>query len=246
MIVNSLVVALILAESVAAILPSSHADCDYPAYVDEQPVNDETVRVSGDTEATIRATAPAGTTETVVYLEILGKRWQVGSVLSGPGEWSKPIKVNDYADLGVGLYRVVWQSLDARGEVFCEGKGFLEVEGSLLTSWAGRGAVGALAVGLVGLTFTLKTTVFEGGRWVLKVVTGGEIKRSDDGRRWRFSPTASCKQTLVGTATGVLLATGSLTAMQQAAITLPTIQLALQLVVPVTILGFVLGALRRA
>ena len=129
----------------------------------------------------------------------------------------------------------------------------------LLSTWTGSplatvaGAVGAvsIAIGLSALTFTLKTTINEGGRWAIKVVGKGEVERrqGDDGdgeMRLRVKPTLSGSQTLLGTLGGLLLGGGTLATLQETATSLPTIELALELVLPTTILGMLTGLFRLA
>ena len=204
-----------------------------------------------DSEAIIEVVAPKGAAQNFVYLEFFDKRWEVASARSEGGEWSETLDVSDYARWGVGLYKVVWDSRGEDGGVLCRSSATINVDGFPLATVAGAVGAVSIAIGLSALTFTLKTTINEGGRWAIKVVGKGEVERrqGDDGdgeMRLRVKPTLSGSQTLLGTLGGLLLGGGTLATLQETATSLPTIELALELVLPTTILGMLTGLFRLA
>ena len=236
------VLALAQAGPLQIALASSHvAEC--AAFIDGTPVGQGTIEVSQDDEVVVSAIAPAGAADNNVFLKILGKRWEVAGV-PGNGAWSDEINVDRYADWGVGLYELVWESRSAAGELLCESSASLKIDGSPLSTVAGVVGAASVAVGLTALTFTLRTTINEGARWAIKLVGSGKLERDAERGRLRLKPKLSVRQTLLGTLWGVLLGAGSLASLQEAALSLPTIELALELVLPLALLGLLAGTFR--
>jgi hypothetical protein len=141
----------------------------------------------------------------------------------------------------------VWESIDGEGEIICEATGRIHIMGSPLSSVAGMSAVVAIALGITALTFTLKSTVNAGARWAIRVVLRAKLRRggdSDDDSRLRVRRSMSVSQTLIGTLGGLLMGGGSLTMLQQAGLSPPTIELALEVFVPFTVFGLLAGLFR--
>jgi len=214
-------------------------------------VNGETIKVHRDEDATIEVSVPAGAVQNTVYVEFFGKRWEIDSTGPAQGGWSTTVPVKKYAIWGVGLYKLVWDSVDDTGRVLCRESASIQVKGFPLATVAGSIGSVAMAVGLVGLGFTLRTTIYEGARWAIKVIGRGEVEREEkeetEGKRkgsFRLKPTVSISQSLLGTVWGVLMGGGTLAILQETAISLPTIELALELVLPFTVFGLLAGLFR--
>ena len=62
----------------------------------------------------------------------------------------------------------------------------------------------------------------------------------------RIKPKLSFSQTLLGTLCGLLLGGGTLATLQQTALSLPTVELDLELVLPFTLFGLLSGLFRPA
>ena len=103
--------------------------------------------------------------------------------------------------------------------------------------WASAGTIG-LALPLL-LMLGWKTTINPRGRWKLKVVARGDLKRDDDG--WRFRWGLAITQTFLGTLLGLLLSGATLATLAGTATSVPSLELALQLTIPLTAIGFLLG-----
>lgn len=237
--------ALLIATAVglARIAPAFAQD-ECSAFIDEEEANGETIKVSGDSDVTIEVTVPEEATRNAVYLEFLGYRREVDSGPSSGGTWGGTVPVEDIAIWGVGLYKVVWESRDYDQELLCRRSASILVEGFPLVSVAGAAGAAAIVVGLTALTFTARTTINAGARWAIKAVLRGEAEQDKERGRLRLKPTLSVSQTLLGTLWGLLLGGGTLVTLQEAALSLPTIELALELVVPFAVLGALAGSLR--
>lgn len=212
------------------------------ASVNGVPVAGQTITVDRNSNTHLLVEAPGGPAQNLVYLEFLGRLWQIGSASSAGGTWSGTVPVQDYVRWGVGLYKLVWESRDPEGKLVCKASTSIRIPGSPLGSVTGVAGLASLAVGLGGLTLALKTTINEGARWAIKAVAKGKADKKD--RRLRLRPTFSLSQTLLGTLWGLLLSGGTLATLQETALTLPTFELALQLTIPFTLLSLVAGSLR--
>ena len=146
------------------------------------------------------------------------------------------VSVADYAS-APGLYQLVWESLGTsckiEGAVLVEGDSFLGAP----YGWASAGTI-ALALPFL-LMLGWKTTINPRGRWKLKVVPRGDLKRDDDG--WRFRWGLAITQTFLGTLLGLLLSGATLATLAGTATSVPSLELALQLTIPLTAIGFLLG-----
>jgi hypothetical protein len=203
-------------------------------------LGDATVRVGKDDSVAIEGRALPGSTN-VVSLAFAGIPFEVERVRAGDdGRWSVPIDVSDYALWGVGLYNVVWHS-SAAGEAACTISGAVEVQGSFFGSRVGWASVFTFALTLpLLLTLGWKTTINPRGRWKLKLSASGKVSRDDQGRlrlRWSYA----VAQTLVGTLLGLLLAGATFATLAGIAASPPSVELALELGIPLTLIGFLLG-----
>ena len=134
------------------------------------------------------------------------------------------------ADYGThpGLYQLVWESLGTS----CKIEGAVLVEAETVPQhspygWASAGTIG-LALPLL-LALGWKTTINPRGRWKLKVAPRGDLKREDDG--WRFRWGLAVIQTFLGTLLGLLLGGATLATLAGTATSVPSLELALQLTI---------------
>jgi hypothetical protein len=214
------------------------------ASVNGVPVGGDTIRVGRDATAHVEVVAPEGTTQNSVYLEFFGKRVKVASLESHQRVGSGDVQVSDYARWGAGLYKVVWEGLNEKSEVVCRTSAKVQVEGSPFGGIIGITAAAVIVIGLSAITLTWRAVINEGARWAVKVVFRGTFERDKTRGRLRIKPKLSFSQTLLGTLWGLFLGGGTLTTLQQAALSLPTIELALELVLPFTVFGLLSGLFR--
>lgn len=225
------------------------------ASVNGVPVSGNTIRVGRNGQVELVVTAPAGQASNTVYLEVFGRRWEIASARSNGGQWLGRVPVVDFARWGVGLYKVVWQSQSLQGEVLCSASAKIRVEGFPFGSVIGLAGAVSFLVGASGLILStsLKTILHEGGKWVLKIAAKAGAKRDKnkaaagatpaaaDQRRWRLSANFSLAHTLWSTLFGLLLSGGSLATLQEAGVSLPTVQLGLQITIPLTAFSLLLS-----
>lgn len=233
--VTSLILVAALLLTISPAWAQGESPCS--ASINGEPVHGRTIKVDPNSPATLTVAAPSGPTQNSVYVELFGTLWQIASVPAAGGEWSGTVRVQDYVGWGVGLYKVVWESRTPQGQLVCKASTSVHIPGFPLSTATGLAGAASAIIGLTGLALSLKATVNEGGRWVLKIVAKGEVKRGQEQRRLILKPTISVSQTLLGTLWGLLLSGGTLATLQQAALTLPTVELALQLTVPFTALS---------
>jgi hypothetical protein len=100
-----------------------------------------------------------------------------------------------------------------------------------------------MTIGLGSLAFTLRMTINAGARWAIKAVAGAKVEREEDGVQ--IKPSVSVAQTLTSTVAGILAGGGTLATLQQAAVSPPTLELALELVLPFALLGLLTGLFAR-
>lgn len=105
------------------------------------------VRENGRVRVTMRAAKPID--ELKVDLEFAGIRWNVYDESASGTSWSKVIVVADYADYGVGLYKVIGESSGAG--LSCSGAALVDVQGSPLSTVAGLVGLGLTLVGGLGV-----------------------------------------------------------------------------------------------
>ncbi len=228
--------------AVSGVTAEAQGNAPCSASINGMPVLGRTIAVGQKAPATVEVAATPGPAQNYMYLEFFGQRWQIASVESNGGRWTGQVRVEEFARLGVGLYKLVWETRNPRGEVVCAASTAIRVEGFPLGTVAGIAGTLALASGVLALTLTAKATINEGARWAIKVLTKIEAKKEQ--RKLRLKPKISVSQTLLSTLWGLLLSGGTLAILQETALSLPTIELAVQLVIPLTALSFATSWLR--
>jgi len=213
------------------------------------PISGNTIKLHVGDGVGVRVVAPQEATQNDIYVHFFGRRIKFTVLALNGGAYQGSSGISDLTDWAVGLYELSWESINDQGEVICGATGRIQMIGSPISSVAGISAIGAIALGLGALAFTLKATINAGARWAIKVALRTKQGRDDDsngseGRRWRAEHSISVSQTLLGTLGGLLVGGGSMTMLQQAAVSPPTIELALQVVLPFTALGLVAGLFR--
>ena len=213
------------------------------------PISGNTIKLRVGDGVGVRVVAPQEATQNVIYVKFFGKRIKFTVLALNNGAYQGSTGISELTDWAVGLYELSWESIDGEGEVLCGATGRIHIIGSPARTVAGMSAIGAIALGLGAMAFTLKATINAGARWAIKVALMMRQRRDDDsdggeGGRWRAEHSISVSQTLLGTLGGLLVGGGSLTMLQQAALSPPTIELALQVVLPFTALGLVAGLFR--
>ena len=88
-----------------------------------------------------------------VQLEYFGIRWTVAKGQSTNNQWSREVKVSDYARYGAGIYRVHGVS---DGSASCDGSVLIDVGGNPLTTPLGIAALIFVAIGVVNAVATLR------------------------------------------------------------------------------------------
>jgi hypothetical protein len=204
--------------------------------------------VSGDREVDVEVYVPEQRARNSLYVEFLSVRWKIDEAVTEGGGWTGKVQVDDMAPWGVGLYKLVWESRAAEDDRFlCEESALIKITGFPLASATGAAGAAAIVVGLSALLFTCRTTINEGARWAIKVVGRATVQRrktKGEQRRLRLRPSLSVSQTLFGTLWGLLLGGGTLATLQEAALSVPTIELAIELVVPFTVISLLTGWFR--
>jgi len=109
----------------------------------------DAIKVKKDDTITVVMTSATGFESHKIDMEIAGFRINLQEKPDGGDpEWSGSADVSDYADYGVGLYKVVGEGKLVDGTV-CTGAVLIEVDGSALTSIVGLIALGLFAFGLL-------------------------------------------------------------------------------------------------
>jgi len=113
-------------------------------------------------------------------------------------------------------------------------------------AFAGEIGIASVAVGLTGLVFALRTTINEGGRWAIKVIVSLTTRKKEtaQGTGLSVQPSLSFSQTLLGTLWGLLLGGGSLFVLQDTLLSPPSIELAFEIVVPLTLISILVSQFR--
>jgi hypothetical protein len=88
-----------------------------------------------------------------IQLEYFGIRWTVAKGQSTNNQWSREVKVSDYARYGAGVYRVHGVS---DGAASCDGAVLIDVGGNPLTSLVGIIALIFVAIGVINAIATLR------------------------------------------------------------------------------------------
>lgn len=107
----------------------------------------DALEVSEDDTVAITANA-AGPGSYDVKLEFAGFRWSVASDDYDGDSWADEVAVDDYADKGAGIYKVVATS---SGTSSCKAIAFFKITGvSPLSTVAGKAAAATTLVGVAG------------------------------------------------------------------------------------------------
>lgn len=161
--------AILLALLLAAVFatpaaPSAHAEIDGPctAVVNNHDVGPlsssdkgDAIKVKKDDTIDIVMTSSTGFESHKIEMEIAGLRIPLQDKPDGgDAKWTGSADVSDYANYGVGLYKVVGEGKLVDGTT-CTGSVLIEVEGSALTSVAGLIALALFVFGLLVLGGTL-------------------------------------------------------------------------------------------
>jgi hypothetical protein len=216
--------------------------------INSSPANDVTVELAKDDGVSIKVFAPEDSVRNDVYLKLFGRRVKISEIEGSGGQFQSTATLSEVGAWGVGLFEIVWESLDSQGTVLCTATTRLRILGSPFGSVTGVAGAAAMTIGLSSLAFTLRTTINAGARWAIKAVTGAKVERRGDdepGRRIRIKPSLSVTQTLTSTIAGFLAGGGTLITLQQAALSPPTLELALKLVLPFALLGLLTGIFAR-
>ena len=107
--------------------------------------------------------------------------------------------------------------------------------------------IGVLVISLSGLILTLSTTVYQGSGLAIKLIGILTLrkKEQEDGTQLRIEPKGTWQLTLFGTLCGLVAGGGTLTILREAITTAPTIELVWQVVLPFTVVGFVIGKISK-
>lgn len=216
--------------------------------INSASANDVTIELAKDEGASIRVIAPENSVHNDVSFKLFGQRVKLSEMDGDGGEFQGTFSLSDLSGWGVGLHELVWESLDSQGTVLCSATTRLRILGSHLGTVVGIAAVVAMTLGLGSLAFTLRTTINAGARWAIKAVTDAKVERrgaEDTGRIIRIKPSLSATQTLTSTIAGILVGSGAVATMQQAALSPPTLELAFELVLPFALLGLLAGLFGR-
>jgi hypothetical protein len=109
----------------------------------------DAIEVKEHTAVPVTMQSAEGITHLRVQLEFAGFRWTVRDEPTSGTSWQNSVPVDDYAKYGVGLYKVIGQSIGPAGT--CSGSALVQVAGNPLTTVAGAAAAGITALGAVGL-----------------------------------------------------------------------------------------------
>jgi hypothetical protein len=151
-------VALVVASLCA--VPSAQADVSGPCDATIAGVDvrgraagdpDDAIPVGEDEVIVVTMSSPTGLESHDLRLEYGGIGWTVSSE-SDEGQTSADdqVEVADYADFGVGLYRVTGEARLVDGSV-CKGSVLIDVQGNPLTTAAGVLAAGMTVAGAAGI-----------------------------------------------------------------------------------------------
>lgn len=120
----------------------------------------DAIQVKQRTAVPVTMQSPNPITGLRIQLEFAGIRWTVHDEPTTGTSWEKRVPVDKYARYGVGLYKVIGQSIGPSGT--CSGSALLRVLGNPLTTVVGATAAGVTAVGAAGLMAAGAASVLEG------------------------------------------------------------------------------------
>jgi hypothetical protein len=120
----------------------------------------DAIDVKEHTAVPVTMSSAEGITHLRIQLEFGGFRRTVRDEPTSGTSWQNTVPVDDYAEYGVGLYKVIGQSDGPGGN--CSGSALINVSGNPLTTVAGGIAAGITALGGVGLATVMATSAMEG------------------------------------------------------------------------------------
>ena len=128
------------------------------ATIADQSVNEadspgDAIEVDADDDVVAAASSTTPITGYEVDLEFGGFRWTVASGEAEGNSWEKTVEVSDYANFGIGLYKVHGVSLAGDSEV-CTGTAYIDIGGqNPLATIAGAAGAAALLAGAALMVF---------------------------------------------------------------------------------------------
>jgi len=134
----------------------------------------DAIEVKEHTAVPVTMQSAEGITHLRVQIEFAGFRWTVRDEPTSGTSWQNTVPVDDYAKYGVGLYKVIGQSMGPAGT--CSGSALVKVAGNPLTTVAGAAAAGITALGAVGLAVAGAASALGGQasvRMAEQAATGG-------------------------------------------------------------------------
>jgi hypothetical protein len=153
-----LTVPVLAAAAALAAAPNALAEIDGPCRASiagqnvatqETGAMSEAIKVADDARIPVTMSSTKPITSLKVEIEFGGFGWTVHDDGTEGTSWAKTVDVEDYADYGVGLYKVVGTS---SGQGFsCTGAALVEVEGSPLSTIAGLAGIVMAIVGGLGV-----------------------------------------------------------------------------------------------
>ncbi len=216
------------------------------AFIDGNRVEGREFHFDKDSVASVSGAAPANATRNSVHLEIFGIPVGSPKVPDGGGDWSITLEVSDITQWSVlGSFIAVWESFAEDGSLLCRTTTTIIIDGSPFEVAGGIAGTATAVVGLFALVFTLKTTLYEGGRFILELVLPIQLKRERAEGRHRWSVRLSLKSALAATFWGAIFSGGLLVMIQEAALHPPTVRIALELTIPIVSIGAVGGLFQR-
>jgi len=140
----------------------------------------DAIEVKEHTAVPVTMQSAEGITHLRVQIEFAGFRWTVRDEPTSGTSWQNTVPVDDYAKYGVGLYKVIGQSMGPAGT--CSGSALVKVAGNPLKTVAGAAAAGITALGVVGLGVAGAVSALGGQagvRMAEEVAPGGTAGGSD-------------------------------------------------------------------
>lgn len=128
----------------------------------------DAIRVQHNAQVPVTMGSASGISHLKVVISMAGFDWTVKNEPASGSSWARTVDVGAYAKWGVGLYQVTGVS-QAAGGTQCSGTALVRVEGNPLTSVAG--GVG-LALGIVGALGLLAAAWRPGGHLTRATFTG--------------------------------------------------------------------------
>ncbi|HEU4758822.1 MAG TPA: hypothetical protein VFT91_02455 [Dehalococcoidia bacterium] len=120
----------------------------------------QAIEVKQHTGVPVTMTSAQAIAHLRIQLEFAGIRWTVRDEPTEGTSWEKSAPVDRYAKYGVGLYKVIGQSVGP--DSTCSGSALVRVLGNPLTTVVGAAAAGVTAVGAAGVLASGAASALEG------------------------------------------------------------------------------------